>query len=70
MLLEEEVKLACSAAMSVECPKVESELEFAIVNLEAANTDVCVNSLSFPIMVAALTDNVSRIFSINFKVIK
>ncbi len=56
--MRREIKVACREAMMVNNPEVMQQLKMSIINLDAANTNIGVNSLNFRIHVSDLTDKV------------
>ncbi len=58
MCLQTEIKRACTTAMVVNTPEVEERMKMIVINNDAANTIISVNSLNFQIMVSDLTEEV------------
>ena len=56
--LQKEIKKACSTAMKVNTPEFEKRMEMVVINNDASNTVISVNSLNFQIMVSDLTEEV------------
>lgn len=58
--LEREIMKACSTGMKVKTPEFEERMKYIVINNDASNTVISVNSLNFQIMVNDLTEEVSR----------
>ena len=60
--LQKEIKKACMTAMKVNTPEFERRMEMIVINNDASNTVISVNSLNFQIMVSDLTEEVITLF--------
>ncbi len=56
--LQAKIKEACKSAMVVKTPEVEERMKMIVINNDAANTVISINSLNFQIMVSDLTEEV------------